>query len=79
MEFKEYLISKGVTEEKAKTLSKQKELLIWTNMGRTLMFKNVTNFNFHSQGFEFDYKGISTGKKRHANFNNTSVAGYALN
>ena len=68
-----------MAEEKAKTLSKQKELLIWTNMGRTLMFKNVTNFNFHSQGFEFDYKGISTGKKRHANFNNTSVVGYALN
>jgi len=54
------------------------EILIWTNMTRTLMFKNVTNFNFHSQGFEFDYAGISTGKKRHANFNNTSVVGYAL-
>jgi len=55
-----------------------KELIIWTNMGRSLMFKNVTNFNFHTQGFEFDYEGVSTGKKRHANFNNTSVSGYAL-
>lgn len=46
-------------------------------MGRSLMFRNVTNFNFHSQGFEFDYVSESTGTKRHANFNNTSVAGYA--
>lgn len=47
-------------------------------MGRSLMFKNVTNFNYHTQGFEFDYEGASTSKKRHANFNNTSVSGYAL-
>jgi DUF2075 family protein len=56
----------------------KKEILIWTNMGRTLFFKNVTNFKYHTQGFEFDYQGVSTGKKRHANFNNTSVVGYAL-
>lgn len=53
------------------------ELVIWTQMGRSLMFKNVTNFNYHSQGFEFDYEGESTGVTRHANFNNTSVAGFA--
>lgn len=52
-------------------------LIVWTNMGRSLMFEDVNNFNFHSQGFEFDYYGASTGIKRHANFNNTSVAGYA--
>lgn len=53
------------------------ELIIWTQMGRSLMFYDVTNFNFHSQGFEFDYVGASTNVARHANFNNTSVAGYA--
>lgn len=53
------------------------QLILWTNMGRSLMFDNVTNLNFHSQGFSFDYVGASTGMKRHANFNNTSVAGYA--
>jgi hypothetical protein len=53
------------------------QLIIWTQMGRSLMFENVTNFNFHSQGFEFDYVGASTDVARHANFNNTSVAGYA--
>ena len=42
------------------------------------MFKGVTNFSFHTQGFEFDYEGVSTNTKRHANFNNTCVAGYAL-
>lgn len=53
------------------------QLIIWTNMGRSLLFNDVTNFSFHSQGFEFDYYGVSTGTLRHANFNNTSVAGYA--
>ena len=53
------------------------QLIIWTQMGRSLMFENVTNFSFHSQGFEFDYVGESTKVARHANFNNTSVAGYA--
>lgn len=46
-------------------------------MGRSLLFNDVENFSFHSQGFEFDYVGGSTGVKRHANFNNTSVSGYA--
>mgnify|MGYP000888433305 CR=1 FL=1 len=53
------------------------QLIIWTNMGRSLLFNDVTNFNFYSQGFEFDYTGGSTGIARHANFNNTCVAGYA--
>lgn len=53
------------------------ELVIWTNMGRSLVFENVTNFGFTTQGIEFDYIGASTNKKRHANFNNTSMAGYA--
>lgn len=52
-------------------------LTVFTNMGRTFVFENVSNFGFYAQGFEFDYVGASTGKKQHANFNNTSVAGYA--
>lgn len=54
------------------------QLVVWTNMGRSLMFEDVKNFSFHSQGFEFDYLGGSTGVHRHANFNNTCVAGYAF-
>jgi len=54
------------------------ELIVWTNMGRSLIFENVVNLQFHTQGFEFDYYGVSTNKFRHANFNNTSVSGYAL-
>lgn len=53
------------------------QLIIWTNMGRSLIFENVTNFGFTSQGIEFDYVGASTDVERHANFNNTSMAGYA--
>jgi len=53
------------------------EVIVYTNMGRTYMFKNVQNFAFYTQGFEFDYEGASTGVVRHANFNNTCVAGYA--
>ena len=52
------------------------QLIIWTNLSRSLMFENVTNFGFTSQGIEFDYVGASTGKVRHANFNNTSMVGY---
>ena len=54
------------------------KIIIWTNMGRTLSFENVDNFRFSTQGFEFDYVGVSTGEKRHANFNNTCVSGYAI-
>lgn len=53
------------------------ELIIWTNMGRSLIFEKVTNFGFTTQGIEFDYVGGSTGVARHANFNNTSMSGYA--
>jgi hypothetical protein len=53
------------------------QLIIWTNLGRSLIFLNVTNFGFTSQGIEFDYVGASTEVKRHANFNNTSMVGYA--
>jgi len=54
------------------------ELIVYTNMGRTYSFKGVKNFRFTTQGFEFDYHGVSTGVDRHANFNNTCVCGYAM-
>lgn len=53
------------------------QLIIWTNMGRSLVFDDVINFGFTSQGIEFDYVGASTNVTRHANFNNTSMVGYA--
>lgn len=53
------------------------KLVVWTNMGRSLVFENVTNFGYTTQGIEFDYVGASTGESRHANFNNTSMVGYA--
>lgn len=53
------------------------QLILWTNLGRSLIFENVTNFGFTSQGIEFDYTGASTNVARHANFNNTSMVGYA--
>lgn len=46
-------------------------------MGRSLIFNEVTNFGFTTQGIKFDYVGGSTGVARHANFNNTSMVGYA--
>ncbi|BCK48614.1 MULTISPECIES: hypothetical protein [Streptococcus] len=54
------------------------ELIIFTNAGKTFMFRNVLDFEYTTQGFKFKYKGISTGKERTAEFNYTSVAGYAL-
>jgi len=53
------------------------EVIVWTNMGRSIIFKDVTNFGFTSQGIEFDYVGASTEVARHANLNNTCMLGYA--
>lgn len=53
-------------------------LTIFTNNGQTFMFKHVTDFKYTTTGFEFSYTGNTTGVERHAVFNNTSVAGYAL-
>ena len=55
------------------------ELIVFTNMGRTYLFKNIENFEPTTQGFKFEYTGVATGETRKAEFNNTSVAGYALN
>ena len=54
------------------------EIIVFTSSGKTYNFKNVENLTPTTQGFEFDYTGVATGVKRHAAFNYTSVAGYAL-
>lgn len=54
------------------------EIIVFTSSGKTYNFKNVENLTPTTQGFEFDYTGMATGVKRHASFNYTSVAGYAI-
>ena len=54
------------------------ELIIFTNVGKTFSFSGVENLQHTTQGFKFDYQGISSGKKRTAEFNYTSVSGYAF-
>lgn len=54
------------------------ELIIFTTMGRTFKFVNVESFEPTTQGFKFTYTGVATGVTRNAEFNNTSVAGYAF-
>ena len=54
------------------------EIIVFTSSGKTYNFKNIENLTPTTQGFEFDYTGATTGVKRHASFNYTSVAGYAL-
>lgn len=56
----------------------EKELIVFTNNGQTYLFRGVTNFTNTTTGFAFDYHGVMTAQDRHAVFNNTSVAGYAL-
>jgi len=56
-----------------------KEIVVFTNMGRTYSFKNVRNFIHTTQGFRFDYTGVATGVTRTIEFNNTCTAGYAFN
>jgi len=54
------------------------EIIVFTSSGKTYNFKNVENLTPTTQGFEFDYTGMATGVQRHASFNYTSVAGYAI-
>lgn len=54
------------------------ELIVFTNTGKTYLFKNVENFVPTTQGFKFQYTGVATGETRQAEFNYTSVAGYAM-
>ena len=59
-------------------LEANSEIIVFTSSGKTYNFKNIENLTPTTQGFEFDYTGVTTGVKRHASFNYTSVAGYAL-
>lgn len=55
------------------------EIIVFTNTGKTFIFKGVENFEHTTQGFKFEFKGVSTGVEREAYFNYTSVAGYSVN
>ena len=55
------------------------EIIVFTNTGKSYTFKNVSNFNHTTQGFSFEYTGVTTEVTRKAEFNFTSVAGYAIN
>ena len=54
------------------------ELIVFTNNGQTYHFNGVGDFYPTTTGFKFTYTGVATGVTRHAVFNYTSVAGYAL-
>lgn len=54
------------------------EVIVFTSNGRSFIFKNVKNLYPTTNGFEFDYLGISTGVNRHVCFNYNSVCGYAI-
>ena len=45
------------------------EVIVFTSNGRSFIFKNVKNLYPTTNGFEFDYLGISTGVNRHVCFN----------
>lgn len=57
---------------------KETTVVIYTNNAQTLVFHGVDNFQVTSTGFGFDYTGKATGVTRHAVFNNSSTAGYAI-
>ncbi|WP_200773562.1 hypothetical protein [Gemella massiliensis] len=54
------------------------ELIIFTNNGNTYIFTGVENLKQTTKGFSFEYTGQTTGVKRLAEFNYTSVAGFAI-
>lgn len=53
-------------------------IIVFATSGKTFEFGQVTNFLPTTQGFKFNYTGLATGVTRRAEFNYTSVAGYAL-
>ena len=71
-------IDNGYTELRVSPFEANPEIIVFTSSGKTYNFKNIENLTPTTQGFEFDYTGVATGVKRHASFNYTSVAGYAL-
>lgn len=49
-------------------------ICVFTNSGRTFKFSGVTNFNYTSTGFEFDYKDTESGASKHMAFSNSDVS-----
>lgn len=66
--------SLSVDDEKGE---EKMEIIVYTNAGATYKFENVSNFQYTTNGFKFEYVGASTGVKRTIEFNNTSTAGFA--
>lgn len=60
------------------TMINKKEVIVFTNQGKTFKFRNVTNISYKTIGFSFDYEGESTGKKRHIEFFFNSTCGFAV-
>lgn len=54
------------------------EIIVFTTMGITYHFKNVSEFKPTTNGFSFKYVGVATGVERSACFNNIGVAGYTI-
>lgn len=63
---------------KQEKIEKETTVVVYTNNAQTLVFHGVNNFQVTSTGFGFDYTGKATGVTRHAIFNNSSTAGYAI-
>lgn len=55
------------------------EVIVFTIMGITYHFKNVSEFTPTTNGFKFKYTGIATGVTRTIEFNNLSTVGYSIN
>ena len=59
----------------------RQDLIIWISDGQTMMFENVSEFEWHTlEGgyIKFIYDGVSTGKTRSAVFFLKDIMGYAL-
>lgn len=56
----------------------RKEIVVFTTQGKTFIFKNISNFSYNSLSISFDYEGVSTGVKRHAEFFHEGTSGYAI-
>lgn len=59
-------------------MNENTNIIVFATSGKTFEFSQVTDFLPTTQGFKFNYTGKATGITRRAEFNYTSVAGYAL-
>ena len=56
----------------------KKSLIIWLLKGETLKFESVENLKNNDTELKFYYFGVSTQVKRSAVFNQSNIAGFAL-